>query len=60
MLFTYTVIVLGNAMSRIIAAGGVMIELSPAGNPLWRLGIGGDTFNTTVHCARLGAAVTAR
>ena len=45
-------------MSRIVAVGEAMLELCSAGDSNWSLGIGGDTLNTAVHCARLGANVT--
>ena len=45
-------------MASIIVVGEGMIELSRAGADSWRLGYGGDTLNTAVHLARLGADVS--
>lgn len=40
---------------RIAAIGECMVELSQAGNGLLKLGFAGDTSNTAVYLARLGA-----
>lgn len=56
--FTFRVVVSGKGtMSRIVAVGEVMLELSGREGTQWSLGAAGDTFNTAVHCARLGADV---
>lgn len=41
----------------VAAVGECMVELSPAGGGLHRLGFGGDTLNTAVVLARLGVPV---
>jgi 2-dehydro-3-deoxygluconokinase len=41
---------------RVVAAGECMLELSRQGG-LWRLGAAGDSFNTALYMARLGASV---
>ena len=38
---------------RIVGIGEAMVELSPAGVGLYRLGFAGDTFNTVWHMAQL-------
>jgi 2-dehydro-3-deoxygluconokinase len=38
---------------RIVGIGEAMVELSPAGEGLYRLGFAGDTFNTVWHMAQL-------
>lgn len=42
---------------RVVAIGECMLELVPAGDG-WRMGQGGDTYNTAVHLARLGLDVS--
>ena len=44
-------------MTGIACIGECMIELKQAGNGLFSRGYGGDTLNTAVYLARLGAAV---
>lgn len=44
-------------MARITVLGECMVELSPEGEGLHRMGYAGDTFNTAVYLARLGDAV---
>src|SRR5664279_5309492 len=44
-------------MTRVASIGECMIELKPAANGLYSLGYGGDTLNTSIYLARLGAAV---
>ena len=44
-------------MARITVLGECMVELSPEGEGLHRMGFAGDTFNTAVYMARLGDAV---
>lgn len=41
------------ARPRIIGIGEAMVELSPAGEGLYRLGFAGDTFNTAWHMSQL-------
>ena len=43
-------------VSRIVAVGECMLELSAAGDA-WRMGYAGDTFNTALYLARLGVPV---
>ncbi len=38
---------------RILSIGEVMVELSGAGDGLWRMGFAGDTYNTAWHLAAL-------
>lgn len=38
---------------RVVGVGEAMVELSPAGDGLYRLGFAGDTFNTVWHMAQL-------
>jgi 2-dehydro-3-deoxygluconokinase len=50
-------------LPRVIAIGECMLELSRAGQSLrlgegWRLGFGGDTFNTSWYLRRLGLPVS--
>lgn len=40
------------SIQRIACLGEVMIELSPAGDDLTRIGVAGDTFNTAVYLRR--------
>ena len=42
-------------MTRVACIGECMIELKQAGNGLFSRGYGGDTLNTAVYLARLGA-----
>lgn len=42
---------------RLVAVGEVMIELTRAADGRYRLGFGGDTFNTAVYLARGGVTV---
>ncbi len=42
-----------NDVLRIVGIGEAMVELSPAGEGLYRLGFAGDTFNTVWHMAQL-------
>ena len=42
---------------RVVAVGEVMIELTRGSDARYRLGFGGDTFNTAVYLARLGIEV---
>jgi 2-dehydro-3-deoxygluconokinase len=42
---------------RVVAVGEVMIELTRGADARYRLGFGGDTFNTAVYLARLGIEV---
>ena len=44
-------------MTRVACIGECMIELKQAGNGLFSRGYGGDTLNTAVYLARLGAGV---
>lgn len=44
-------------MPHMIAVGEVMLELRPEGGA-WRIGLGGDTFNTTACCAHLGLSAS--
>ncbi len=44
-------------MAKITVLGECMVELSPEGEGLHRMGFAGDTFNTAVYLARLGDAV---
>lgn len=44
-------------MARVASIGECMVELSPRPGGLYGLGFGGDTLNTAVYMARLGAAV---
>jgi 2-dehydro-3-deoxygluconokinase len=44
-------------MTRVACIGECMIELKQAGNSLFSRGYGGDTLNTAVYLARLGAGV---
>jgi 2-dehydro-3-deoxygluconokinase len=44
-------------MPRFVAIGECMLELSSGDDGRWRMGMGGDTFNTVAHLARLGADV---
>lgn len=44
-------------MTRVACIGECMIELKQAGSGLFSRGYGGDTLNTAVYLARLGAAV---
>jgi 2-dehydro-3-deoxygluconokinase len=44
-------------MTRIACIGECMIELKQAGGGLYSRGFGGDTLNTAVYLARLGAGV---
>jgi 2-dehydro-3-deoxygluconokinase len=44
-------------MAKITVLGECMVELSPEGEGLHRMGFAGDTFNTAVYMARLGDAV---
>jgi 2-dehydro-3-deoxygluconokinase len=44
-------------MARITVLGECMVELSPEGEGLHRMGFAGDTFNTAVYLARLGDEV---
>jgi 2-dehydro-3-deoxygluconokinase len=44
-------------MANITVLGECMVELSPEGEGLHRMGFAGDTFNTAVYMARLGDAV---
>ena len=46
-------------MARITVLGECMVELSPEGEGLHRMGFAGDTFNTAVYLARQGDAVLA-
>jgi 2-dehydro-3-deoxygluconokinase len=41
-------------MAKITVLGECMVELSPEGEGLHRMGYAGDTFNTAVYMARLG------
>lgn len=41
------------SIKRIVAVGEAMVELSPAGEDLYRLSFGGDTFNTIWHMSQL-------
>lgn len=41
------------SVKRIVGVGEAMVELSPAGEGLYRLGFGGDTFNTVWHMSQL-------
>ena len=45
---------------RIACLGECMVELAPEGAGLFRLGIGGDSFNTAVYMKRLAEAGEAR
>ncbi len=45
---------------RIACLGECMVELAPEGAGLFRLGLGGDSFNTAVYLARLANAGEAR
>ncbi len=45
------------ARRRVAAIGECMMEFSPRGDGLYRLGYAGDTLNTAVYLARLGVAV---
>lgn len=45
-------------MPRIVAIGECMIELSGGVGDRWRLGFGGDTYNTAAHLANLGGDVS--
>ncbi len=45
---------------RIACLGECMVELAPEGAGLFRLGVGGDSFNTAVYMKRLAEAVEAR
>src|SRR5258707_2128696 len=44
-------------MTRVACIGECMIELKQAGSGLFSRGYGGDTLNTAVYLARLGAGV---
>src|SRR5882757_2075975 len=44
-------------MTRVACIGECMIELKQAGGGLFSRGYGGDTLNTAVYLARLGAGV---
>ena len=44
-------------MTRVACIGECMIELKQADGGLLSRGFGGDTLNTAVYLARLGAAV---
>jgi 2-dehydro-3-deoxygluconokinase len=44
-------------MTRVACIGECMVELKQAGSGLFSRGYGGDTLNTAVYLARLGAAV---
>ena len=41
------------SVKRIVGVGEAMVELSPAGEGLYRLGFAGDTFNTIWHISQL-------
>jgi 2-dehydro-3-deoxygluconokinase len=45
---------------RIACLGECMVELAPEGAGLFRLGVGGDSFNTAAYLARLAEAGEAR
>ncbi len=48
---------MNDGKSRVVAVGEVMIELTRGNDARYRLGFGGDTFNTAVYLARLGIGV---
>ena len=44
--------------SRVVAVGEVMIELTRAAEGSYRLGFGGDTFNTAIYLGRGGTEIS--
>jgi 2-dehydro-3-deoxygluconokinase len=48
---------MGERKPSVVAVGEVMIELTRGSDARYRLGFGGDTFNTAVYLARLGIEV---
>ena len=47
-----------NARPRIVSIGECMVELARRSDGAFNLAVGGDTFNTAIYLARLGADVT--